>query len=75
MNARTQLFELSMEGRQVDEAVASIFTVFFSIEVLVNLNTSKKVVIQWVLWDTKMLTVILLILLMSVVHLCIWIKL
>ncbi|KAK2578142.1 hypothetical protein KPH14_001341 [Odynerus spinipes] len=25
MNARTQLFELSMEGRQVDEAVASIF--------------------------------------------------
>ncbi|CAB0039675.1 unnamed protein product [Trichogramma brassicae] len=30
MNARTQLFELSMEGRQVDEAVASIFhTVLF----------------------------------------------
>lgn len=25
MNARTQLFNLSMEGRQVDEAVASIF--------------------------------------------------
>ncbi|KAJ8683832.1 hypothetical protein QAD02_019624 [Eretmocerus hayati] len=30
MNARTQLFELSMEGHQVDEAVASIFhTVLF----------------------------------------------
>ncbi|XP_017779148.1 PREDICTED: autophagy-related protein 101 [Nicrophorus vespilloides] len=30
MNARTQIFELAMEGRQVDEAVASIFhTVLF----------------------------------------------
>jgi autophagy-related protein 101 len=30
MNARSQTFELTMEGRQIDEAVASIFhTVLF----------------------------------------------